>query len=74
MVFFIFSIVVLILGTLGCDITNATLSAVKVGKDGSPVIANNKIHDTHEAGVAVFGGSGIIENNQFYKNRYLISI
>lgn len=54
----------------GCDITNATLSAVKVGKDGSPVIANNKIHDTHEAGVAVFGGSGIIENNQFYKNRY----
>jgi len=54
----------------GCDITNATLSAVKVGKDGSPVISNNKIHDTHEAGVAVFGGSGIIENNQFYKNRY----
>eukprot|EP00026_Physarum_polycephalum_P002996 Phypoly_transcript_03005.p1 GENE.Phypoly_transcript_03005~~Phypoly_transcript_03005.p1 ORF type:complete len:632 (+),score=69.82 Phypoly_transcript_03005:211-2106(+) len=54
----------------GCDITNSTLSAVKVGKDGSPVIANNKIHDTHEAGVAVFGGSGIIENNQFYKNRY----
>lgn len=54
----------------GCDITNATLSAVKVGKDGSPVIANNKIHDTHEAGVAVFGGSGIIENNQFYRNRY----
>jgi len=54
----------------GCDITNATLSAIKVGKEGAPVISGNKIHDTHEAGVAVFGGSGVIENNDFYRNRY----
>lgn len=54
----------------GCDITNSTLSAIKVGKEGSPVISGNKIHDTNEAGVAVFGGSGIIEQNEFHGNRY----
>jgi len=54
----------------GCDITNSTLSAIKVGKEGSPVISGNKIHDTNEAGVAVFGGSGIIEQNEFCGNRY----
>jgi len=54
----------------GCDITNSSLSAIKVGKEGSPIISGNKIHDTNEAGVAVFGGSGIIESNEFFGNRY----
>lgn len=54
----------------GCEITNSSLSAIKVGKEGSPIISGNKIHDTNEAGVAVFGGGGIIEQNDFYGNRY----
>eukprot|EP01111_Echinosteliopsis_oligospora_P002934 TRINITY_DN1475_c0_g1_i1.p1 TRINITY_DN1475_c0_g1~~TRINITY_DN1475_c0_g1_i1.p1 ORF type:complete len:661 (-),score=111.42 TRINITY_DN1475_c0_g1_i1:81-2063(-) len=54
----------------GCDISNTILSAIKVGKEGSPIISNNKIHDTHEAGVAIFGGSGVIEHNEFVHNRY----
>lgn len=54
----------------GCDITNSTLSAIKIGKEGSPIISGNKIHDTNEAGVAVFGGNGIIEHNEFCGNRY----
>lgn len=53
----------------GCDITNSTLSAIKIGKEGSPIISGNKIHDTNEAGVAVFGGNGIIEHNEFCGNR-----
>jgi len=54
----------------GCDITNSTLSAVKIGREGVPIISGNKIHDSHEAGVAVFGGGGTIEHNEFYRNRY----
>lgn len=54
----------------GCDITNSSLSAIKVGKEGSPIISGNRVHDTNEAGVAIFGGGGIIEQNEFYGNRY----
>ncbi|GAM19223.1 hypothetical protein SAMD00019534_023980 [Acytostelium subglobosum LB1] len=53
-----------------CDITNHTLSAVKVGKNAAPWITENLIHDCKEAGIAVFGGEGTICGNVFTGNRY----
>jgi len=53
-----------------CDITNSTLSAVKIGKNASPWMANNIIHDCKEAGIAIFGGEGTIIGNHFTRNRY----
>ncbi|EGC29181.1 hypothetical protein DICPUDRAFT_99910 [Dictyostelium purpureum] len=53
-----------------CDITNSTLSAVKIGRSASPWIANNFIHDCKEAGIAIFGGEGTIIGNHFTRNRY----
>eukprot|EP01113_Clastostelium_recurvatum_P032666 TRINITY_DN4225_c2_g1_i7.p1 TRINITY_DN4225_c2_g1~~TRINITY_DN4225_c2_g1_i7.p1 ORF type:complete len:751 (+),score=205.24 TRINITY_DN4225_c2_g1_i7:258-2510(+) len=54
----------------GCHITNKTLSAIKVAREASPVICDNIIFDTNEAGIAIFGGSGVIERNEFRGNRY----
>ncbi|EFA81622.1 hypothetical protein PPL_05613 [Heterostelium album PN500] len=53
-----------------CDITNTTLSAIKIGKHASPWITDNIIHDCKEAGIAIFGGEGTIIGNRFTRNRY----
>ncbi|KYR00367.1 hypothetical protein DLAC_03112 [Tieghemostelium lacteum] len=53
-----------------CDITNSTLSAIKIGKQASPWISDNIIHDCKEAGIAIFGGQGTIIGNRFTRNRY----
>eukprot|EP01112_Ceratiomyxa_fruticulosa_P004454 TRINITY_DN14_c0_g1_i2.p1 TRINITY_DN14_c0_g1~~TRINITY_DN14_c0_g1_i2.p1 ORF type:complete len:649 (-),score=101.93 TRINITY_DN14_c0_g1_i2:53-1999(-) len=52
------------------QISNSTLSSIKVGRDSSPLISHNLIHNSNEAGVAVFGGMGVIEYNEFTGNRY----
>eukprot|EP01132_Coremiostelium_polycephalum_P002660 gene2660-3300_t len=53
-----------------CDISNSTLSAIKIGKNASPWISDNFIHDCKEAGIAIFGGEGTIIGNRFTRNRY----
>ncbi|GAM18795.1 hypothetical protein SAMD00019534_019700 [Acytostelium subglobosum LB1] len=53
-----------------CDITNTTLSAVKIGRHATPWITDNIVHDCKEAGIAIFGGEGTIIGNRFTRNRY----